>query len=281
MSDPSSPGSGVGRRLPLTGRLPLIGGAVALMVAGILVVSALLTPDRVPAHPPPVDTTAPHPPIAHEVDVYRLGQEHLAVSLDVAPRAASHPRTQATFRSLRAYPGAPPRIPHGLTPQEFMGTHCNSCHERGGFVPRFSTYAPVTPHPEWSECLQCHAPDAMTVGLGIPMLTTDVICGQCHVDPDRPPPTLVALDWVTTAWPATGQQAMDGAPPAIPHDLQYRGNCLACHGGPSSLQGIRTPHPGWTDCRSCHAGGAPSATPEADVFTRPLDPTAPGAGGGP
>jgi hypothetical protein len=121
------------------------------------------------------------------------------------------------------------------------------------------------------------------VGLGIPRITADVICGQCHVNPDEPPPTLVALDWVPMAWPETGLRAMPGSPPAIPHELENRGNCLACHGGPSALVGFRTSHPEQIDCRSCHAAASPGirgrsdgrvpGTPpaEGEVFTRPLD----------
>jgi nitrate reductase (cytochrome), electron transfer subunit len=277
---------------PAPGRLLLIAAAVAGMVVLVFVVLPALRPDPGPGFPPVGPLDPPHPPIAAEADVYRSGPWSLAVDLAVGPRAAAIPRTPEQFRQRRAYPGAPPRIPHGLTEGEFLTTRCNSCHERGGFVPRFSAYAPVTPHPEWSQCLQCHAPDAMTVGLGIPELTTDVICGQCHVNPDQPPPTLVALDWIPMAWPATGLQAMEGSPPGIPHELDIRGNCLACHGGPSALRGLRTTHPERIDCRSCHVPASPGirggpgaqipgeAPAPGEVFTRPLDRSTPTPSGG-
>jgi nitrate reductase (cytochrome), electron transfer subunit len=233
-------------------RLLRIGASVAAMVLVTLLLLPFFRDGRPPGYPPPGSTSTPHPPIQAEADVFRLDPSSLAVDLGAERRSAAHPRSPEIYRSLRAYPGAPPRIPHGLTGEEFRETRCNSCHQRGGFVPRFGTYAPVTPHPEWTQCLQCHAPDAMTVGLGIPTLTTDLVCGQCHVDPDTPPPTLVSIDWIPMAWPEAGLRAMEGSPPAIPHGLELRGNCLACHGGPSALQGIRTSHPERADCRSCH-----------------------------
>ncbi len=50
----------------------------------------------------------------------------------------------------RAWPGAPPTIPHAIT----MRSDCLSCHG--------STARPAlqTSHPERRSCLQCHAPDA-------------------------------------------------------------------------------------------------------------------------
>ncbi|MCU0681547.1 MAG: nitrate reductase cytochrome c-type subunit [Polyangiaceae bacterium] len=50
----------------------------------------------------------------------------------------------------RAWPGAPPTIPHGVT----MRTNCASCHGATG-APGLQTT-----HPERQSCTQCHAPDA-------------------------------------------------------------------------------------------------------------------------
>ena len=45
-------------------------------------------------------------------------------------------------------------------------------------------------------------------------------------------------------------------PPArrrtIPHPLQLRENCLACHGGPAARAELRTTHPERVRCRQCH-----------------------------
>ena len=76
-------------------------------------------------------------PISEEADVFRTGSQDLALGPDLERRRPAHPRTLATYRALRAYPGAPPRIPHGLTREEFRTASCNTCHERGGYSDRF------------------------------------------------------------------------------------------------------------------------------------------------
>lgn len=255
---------------PLFFRVLGIGAATLgmLLLIAILVPQARELRDGA-SYPPTASIASPGNPIPAEALPYRTRIRDLAVPPASERRGEAHPRTLEIHRSLRAYPGAPPRIPHGLTDEEFRKNLCNSCHARGGYTPRFGTYAPVTPHPEFADCLQCHVPDAMTVGIGIPQLTADVICAQCHVDPDVPPPSLVSLDWVPRSWPELDQRAMEGSPPQIPHGLQLRGNCLACHAGPSAVEEIRTTHPERTDCRSCHVpANTGGMEPREEVFTR-------------
>jgi cytochrome c-type protein NapB len=243
-----------------------IGAGIALMAGVVLLVARL--PGRVrgmPDHPAVVAPLTTGEPIASEALVYRLGPTDLAVAATGERRAQAHPRTLAVYRRLRAYPGAPPRIPHGLTAAEYRGSGCGTCHDRGGYAPRFGAYAPTTPHPERSACLQCHLPDADLVPTPLPPPGGET-CRQCHVDPDAPAPSWVALDWRTTAWPATGQRVHEESPPLIPHDLEQRGSCLACHGGPSAVIEIRTAHPERSSCRQCHV---PAAT-EPDAFVRPF-----------
>lgn len=248
-------------------RLLRIASPIAFMIAAILIVAELVgRRERAPLHPRVVPTASPPEPIPSEALVFRIRPGDLAVPSETARRGVAHPRTLSMYRSVRAYPGAPPRIAHGLTDEEFRSASCNSCHERGGFVPRFGLYAPVTPHPEYSECLQCHVPDADLVGAPRPDGTPGGLCLQCHRLEDRTP-LFVASDWRVPAWPGLGGRAMEGSPPWIPHDLQLRGNCLACHGGPGAVEEIRTTHPERTSCRQCHVP-APS---DEDLFTRPLD----------
>ena len=53
--------------------------------------------------------------------------------------------------------------------------------------------------------------------------------------------------------PAVGNNnALLGSPPAIPHQLQMRENCLSCHAGPSAPKEIRVSHPERINCRQCH-----------------------------
>lgn len=249
-------------------RVVAIGAGIVAMTAVVLQLAQL--PGRLgaaPAHPAVPGRPEPAEPIPSEALVFRLAPGDLAVGATTQPRAPAHRRTLARYRGLRAYPGAPPRIPHGLTPEEYRDTGCGTCHERGGYAPRFAAYAPATPHPEYASCLQCHLPDASLVRTQPPPGPEGESCRQCHADPDAPAPTLVPLDWRAGDWPRTGQRAMEGSPPMIPHDLQLRGNCLACHGGPSAVVEIRTTHPERANCRQCHVPVGPGE----DVFTRPLE----------
>lgn len=248
---------------PDPGRLLGIAVAVVVMASVLLtVVPTLPLPGRMEERRAPV-VDVPEPILA-EASVFRTQPQDLALAPDLSARPGVPLRNLASFKELRAYPGAPPRVPHGLTEQEFRGTQCNSCHLRGGYVERFNRYAPVTPHPEYAACLQCHTADAMRTGVARPGDRPSVACTQCHVDPDRSPPSLVSLDWVPGSWPARAHRAMGGSPPVIPHDLQMRGNCLTCHGGPGAVREIRTTHPERANCRQCHAAAGESA----DVFVR-------------
>jgi len=210
---------------------------------------------------PPVVEPDPGPPIRYEAEVFETRPGMEAVAASAVRRANAHPRTLRTYRSLRSYPGAPPRVPHGLTSVEFRTNRCNTCHERGGYSPRFNAYAPVNPHPQWLECLQCHATNDLLVGVPFPGASPDAACRQCHTaNPDRFEET--DLDWQSARWPTV---VRDVTVPVIPHDLTTRGNCLACHMGPSAVAEIRTTHPERSNCRQCHlelvAGG--------DTYVRP------------
>jgi nitrate reductase (cytochrome), electron transfer subunit len=261
-------------------RVVAITAAAAAMVALILLLAPLVVDSDTP--PPPPRLAGEAVPIAAEADVFRTRPGDLAIEPGAARRPEAHARTLAMYRSLREYPGAPPRIPHGLTADEFRGTQCNSCHERGGYVARLSSYAPVTPHPDLADCLQCHVPDDRLVGIELPAAPGgDAVCLQCHV-PGEPPPMFAEVDWRAPTWPATGQQALPDAPPLMPHDLHLRGNCLACHMAPAAVEEIRTPHPERANCRQCHipAGSTDAGDATDDVFTRPLDGGVARTGGG-
>lgn len=258
-------------------RVLLIAAAVALMVAGIVLLARPLE-ERGPAAPRPVAEPlgSSARPIAAEADVFRIRGDELAVGTATERRGEAHVRTLDMFRRLRAFPGAPPRIPHGLTDDEFRRTRCNVCHERGGYSARFGAYAPLTPHPQYTDCLQCHVPDATTVGIEFPGPDPRVMCVQCHVL-EAEKPLLVAVDWPEPTWPQPAGPPADGSPPVIPHDLHLRGNCLACHGGPAAVAEIRTTHPERANCRQCHVP-APS---DAGLFTRPPEDTPVATGGEP
>ena len=244
----------------------LVAAAVTAMAAVMVAVKRL--PVRRAAEPAPVAVAlvaAPATPIASEAQVFATRGDMMAIASAARREREAHPRTLKTARYLRAYPGAPPRIPHELTPDEFRTGACNTCHERGGYSRRFQAYVPMTPHPENGSCLQCHV--GTDEVMAIPLVSPDANrrCHQCH-GAGGPPPTdaEASRDWRPLAWPHLARRPLGSTPPAIPHDLQTRGNCLACHAGPAAVAEIRTTHPEWADCRRCHV--APD--PEATAFTR-------------
>lgn len=138
-------------------------------------------------------------------------------------------RSLALFLSRRAYPGGPPIIPHPVVDERSPGGPvCLTCHAGGGYVPKFEAFAPVTPHPDLPNCRQCHNP-----------VRTDGLFQE------------------TTFRPASAPQLngspLPTSPPPIPHRLEMRENCLACHAGPGAVEEIRTTHPDRPNCRQCHA----------------------------
>lgn len=248
--------------LPL--KIFLIVSAATAMAALILAVQREPErPNPAPSVPPP-RLASPAVPIAAEADVFRTAPGALALN-PVAPRERSaHPRTLATFHFLRAYPGAPPRIPHALSPEEFRAGECRTCHERGGYSLRFAAYVPVTPHAELGACLQCHVGDDGVMGMSSPAADPNTRCPQCHgpsgmVRPEE------RLTWATSVWPPLRSAAPDSSPPPIPHDPSMRGNCLTCHGGPAAVAQVRMTHPERANCRQCHL----QVDPDASDFRRP------------
>ncbi len=129
----------------------------------------------------------------------------------------------------RAYDGAPPTIPH-----EAGSGSCVTCHDADGSVIDGVGVAPASPHGDLA------AAGAMRR------------CRQCHA-PQEARALLVASRFTGVAQgPWRGSRATPGAPPTIPHTLQLRAECLACHAGPGARAAIRTTHPERVRCRQCH-----------------------------
>lgn len=257
----------------------LLGSVVTATVAVIVAVRRAPAPRRPGPAPVPVAVLAPPAePIAAEAQVFRTRPGMMAIEPEARRERAAHPRTLEAFRYLRAYPGAPPRIPHGLTPTEFRTSACKACHERGGYSRRFAAYVPLTPHPEMGMCLQCHVGDNAVTGISLPSTDPNSRCPLCHGSGGTPRAfTTATLDWRTTAWPQLSRRAPNRSPPPIPHDLQSRGNCLACHAGPAAVAEIRTAHPERANCRQCHV----ALETETARFTRPARTAVGELGGGP
>ncbi len=137
-------------------------------------------------------------------------------------------RTFNTFYSLRQYPGSPPMIPHSVKASfSNESSDCIACHGRGGFSAAHNAYVPVSPHPENELCYQCHVPKIAK------QLFKETIWESI------PPPTI-------------GYSQMGGSPPPIPHSLQLREDCIACHTGPAAVAEIRVEHGSRGNCRQCH-----------------------------
>ncbi len=146
------------------------------------------------------------------------------------PRPGAKVRTLQEFYSRRAYAGAPPIIPHAVENDGLISDGCLNCHQEGGYVPEYNAYTPITPHPEMGNCRQCHV---LQVSAGL----------------------FVETEWTQPDLPPRGRQAIPGGPLEIPHSLQFRENCLACHAGPQAIIEIRSSHPERTNCLQCHVVG--------------------------
>lgn len=254
-----------GNRAGLATRVFLI-AAAAVAIASLVVAFGQMAEKRklqvqtisVAARPQVED------PIAAEANVFRTSEATLAIDPKSPRNRSAHPRTLVTYRALRAYPGAPPRIPHGLTPEEFRSGGCNTCHERGGFSQRFGAYVPITPHPEMGACLQCHVGDGDLMAIALPSMDPSARCRQCHAQGGARR-VAATVDWTPLEWPRLTRKKLGSGPQPIPHTLEFRTNCLSCHVAPSAVAEIRTTHPDRANCRQCHLTG----DTEAGEFVRP------------
>jgi cytochrome c-type protein NapB len=142
-------------------------------------------------------------------------------------KGTSTGRTLSEYYSRRQYPGSPPFIPHKVEEPDLAQVECLACHARGGWSEELKKNTPITPHPEQEACRQCH-----------------VTTSEAKL--------FVETNWMSVAPPRLGRAALPGAPLPIPHDIQMRGNCIACHVGPGTVAAIRVEHPSRGNCRQCH-----------------------------
>jgi nitrate reductase cytochrome c-type subunit len=119
-------------------------------------------------------------------------------------------------RDLRISAYAPPTIPHDADNPDCLG--CHATNEVG---------APMIPHREIANCLQCHVPQA-----GGGLFRKNTFGG--------------------VAEPVKLARAYKGAPPVSPHRFFMRENCLACHGRDARPDVVHTSHPDRINCLQCH-----------------------------
>lgn len=138
--------------------------------------------------------------------------------------------------ALRAYDGAPPRIPHAV--RQDSAPECLACHQDGLRIG--DRVAAAMSHEPYVSCTQCHVVDEAPMP------------GGADLEPD---PRDVTNSFVGMASPERGPRAWEIAPPQIPHRTFMRERCDACHGvdGPDA---IRSSHPYRQSCTQCHAPAA-------------------------
>ena len=214
--------------------LPLMGWIIVIMALVVVVVGSAINygDETALIHSQEGDivntTLAPEVAMWDQAAVYQQRADVTSPAVGAPPAAG---RDMQTYLSRRAYPGAPPFIPHGipeiLDPTKGGELTCLACQTNGGYVGLFGAYAPITPHPQYTNCIQCH----------VPQQTTALFQGT---------------NWVKVESAQMGQAALYGSPPAIPHSLQLRESCSTCHVGPGAVPEIATSHPERINCVQCH-----------------------------
>jgi nitrate reductase (cytochrome), electron transfer subunit len=197
---------------------------IAVIVAGVLIFSMLGTQrDKIVMDPVKHATT---PAMTFDFKGAAVFDSFDKIT-DQYRASVSNARNLEEYYSRRQYPGSPPIIPHPLIGKDGLEKNCLSCHEQGGWTAELKRFAPVTPHPEY------------------------IMCVQCHVKPNVDD-LFVESNWHSMNRPRLGRSALPGSPPPFPHELQLRENCNACHVGPGAVTEIRVEHPSRGVCRQCH-----------------------------
>ncbi len=203
-------------------------GKVFLIFAGIcILVLPLIVFSAFSSEPKETQTTVAE---SQDMDFDNSGKT-IFVNYDQVSKdyleGTSTGRTLEEYYALRQYPGSPPLIPHKVEEPDLAPIECLTCHLQGGWTEELKRNTPVTPHPEQEACRQCH-----------------VTVTEANL--------FVETEWMSVAPPRLGRTALPGAPLPIPHDIQNRGNCIACHVGPGAVATIRVEHPSRGNCRQCH-----------------------------
>lgn len=133
------------------------------------------------------------------------------------------------YYKSRAYQGAPPTIPHEIDGSNIGGKTCLQCHENGGYVDKFKANAPIVPHPDFTNCVQCHVP---------------VKTNGEFKDSNWEKVRNINIKF-------SSNQILLTSPPVIPHTVHKNDDCLSCHSG-LGIKKIRVTHPERTNCKQCH-----------------------------
>jgi nitrate reductase cytochrome c-type subunit len=207
-------------------RFAIIAVTLLIMAGGVTFVGEKIRNSHAASESKGIERLKPMELVAK--DRLKPGRVSFTTPDNMSLPAGAKQRTLKDFYALRAYPGAPPVIPHPVTADQGQQQSCNACHEKGGYVPKYNAFTPITPHPEYKNCMQCHA-----------MKTAQ--------DNFR------GIDWPSPKTPAIKRASLPGGPPPMPHKLDHRENCAACHTGPAAPLEIRCSHPERLNCIQCHA----------------------------
>jgi len=131
---------------------------------------------------------------------------------------------------------------------------CNQCHQDKYSTWKDSAHGTVS-------CENCHGPAQQHIdeGTAVVVNTSRDLCAVCHGEVASRPKGFPQVDVSTHGG---DQQCVTchnphnpkiAAPPAIPHDLQGRADCLMCHGA-GGFKPAPQDHAGRTSdtCLSCH-----------------------------
>jgi cytochrome c-type protein NapB len=163
-----------------------------------------------------------------------------AAAPPVGQSIASPAETAAAItrrKSLRAYDGAPPVIPHAI--DTLKSSACTSCHGEDSKLVIGGKRPAEISHPWITNCTSCHVPADSLRQFTAPSETRLVVENA----------------FVGNTSAGQGPRAYGTAPPTMPHAVWMRQNCMACH-GPGREQAIRTSHPERRNCLQCHAPNA-------------------------
>src|SRR5262245_65921888 len=121
----------------------VIGLSALLLAAMVVIAGQSLTAGLEPARVMPV-TAQTTPTLPTEAGMY--ARVSRAAEYASMPQEPNRRRTLAVFYARRAYPGAPPVIPHPVDEHDAFGKACLACHGSGGLVPRCEYFVIITQH---------------------------------------------------------------------------------------------------------------------------------------
>jgi NapC/NirT cytochrome c family, N-terminal region/Doubled CXXCH motif (Paired_CXXCH_1) len=131
-----------------------------------------------------------------------------------------------------------------------------------------SGVAKAIPHPisPKTDCQICHIPEGVRPAPENHASFTDDMCTSCHGATLEEQPIVITPTPVATTGPEGAATPVPSGPPAIPHEVAGREQCLMCHDPVGNVRPAPQDHAGRTvdTCQMCHklAGTVSEATPQ-------------------